>query len=110
MFNKKEWVKNNLKSGYDKGLWTAEHIMENAMKYSMAGVLDDADLAELAAYTEPVAEEVITPDEIAEDITDTSEPTVDEPTDIVDEDVEITEDGAEDGQADTEVTETTESE
>ena len=54
MFNKKEWVKSNLKSGYDKGLWTAEHIMENAMKYSMAGVLDDNDLAELASYTEPV--------------------------------------------------------
>jgi hypothetical protein len=55
MFNKKEWVKSNLKSGYDKGLWTAEHIMENAMKYSMAGVLDDNDLEELASYTEPVA-------------------------------------------------------
>lgn len=54
MFNKKEWVKNNLKSGYDKGLWTAEHIMENAMKYSMAGVLGDEDLAELAFYTTPV--------------------------------------------------------
>ena len=53
MFNKKQWVTQNLKSGYDKGIWTAEHIMENAMKYSMAGVLDDADLEELAAYTEP---------------------------------------------------------
>ena len=105
MFNKKEWVKNNLKSGYDKRLWTAEHIMENAMKYSMAGVLDDEDLAELAAYTEPVVEEVTTSDEITEDITDTVEPTVDEPVDIVGENVEITEEGAEDGQADTEVTE-----
>ena len=57
MFNKKEWVKSNLKSGFDKGLWTAEHIMENAMKYSMSGVLDDNDLAELATYTEPVVEE-----------------------------------------------------
>lgn len=57
MFNKKEWVKSNLKSGFDKGLWTAEHIMENAMKYSMSGVLDDNDLAELASYTEPVVEE-----------------------------------------------------
>lgn len=57
MFNKKEWVKSNLKSGFDKGLWTAEHIMENAMKYSMAGVLDDDDLAELAAYTDPVVVE-----------------------------------------------------
>lgn len=57
MFNKKEWVKSNLKSGFDKGLWTAEHIMENAMKYSMAGVLDDNDLAELASYTEPVVVE-----------------------------------------------------
>lgn len=62
MFNKKEWVKSNLKSGYDKGLWTAEHIMENAMKYSMAGVLDDNDLAELASYTEPVVK-----DEVFED-------------------------------------------
>lgn len=59
MFDKKEWVKSNLKSGYDKGLWTAEHIMENAMKYSMAGVLDDNDLAELASYTEPVVEETV---------------------------------------------------
>ena len=67
MFNKKEWVKSNLKSGYDKGLWTAEHIMENAMKYSMAGVLDDNDLAELASYTEPVAVEE---PEIAEENTE----------------------------------------
>ncbi len=63
MFNKKEWVVKSLKSGYDKGLWTAEHIMENAMKYSMAGVLDDADLEELASYTEPVVEEELMPDE-----------------------------------------------
>ena len=63
MFNKKEWVKSNLKSGYDKGLWTAEHIMENAMKYSMAGVLDDNDLAELASYTEPVVVDEVVEDE-----------------------------------------------
>lgn len=57
MFDKKKWVMEKSKSGFDKGIWTAEHIMENAMKYSMAGVLDDNDLAELAAYTEPVMEE-----------------------------------------------------
>ena len=57
MFNKKEWVMKSLKNGFDKGLWTAEHIMENAMKYSMAGVLVDSDLEELAAYTEPENEE-----------------------------------------------------
>ena len=63
MFDKKEWVKSNLKSGYDKGIWTAEHIMENAMKYSMAGILDDNDLAELAEYTDPVVEdEIIEPE------------------------------------------------
>ncbi len=68
MFNKKEWVKANLKSGFDKRLWTAEHIMENAMKYSLSGVLDDSDLAELAAYTEPVVEEVeITEPEMTEE-------------------------------------------
>lgn len=67
MFNKKEWVKSNLKSGFDKGLWTAEHIMENAMKYSMAGVLDDNDLAELAAYTEPV---VVEPEIIEPEMTE----------------------------------------
>ena len=67
MFNKKEWVKSNLKSGFDKGLWTAEHIMENAMKYSMAGVLDDNDLAELASYTEPV---VIEEPEMTETVTE----------------------------------------
>ena len=53
MFIKKDWVKKNLKSGFEKGLWTGEHVMELAMKYSMSGVLDDADLAELAEYTEP---------------------------------------------------------
>lgn len=68
MFNKKEWVKSNLKSGFDKGLWTAEHIMENAMKYSMAGVLDDNDLAELASYTEPV---VVEPEIIEPEMTET---------------------------------------
>lgn len=72
MFNKKEWVKSNLKSGFDKGLWTAEHIMENAMKYSMSGVLDDNDLAELASYTEPVVieePEIIEP-EMTETVTE----------------------------------------
>lgn len=69
MFNKKEWVKSNLKSGFDKVLWTAEHIMENAMKYSMAGVLDDNDLAELATYTEPVIYEE--PENIDGEITET---------------------------------------
>jgi hypothetical protein len=69
MFNKKEWVKSNLKSGFDKGLWTAEHIMENAMKYSMAGVLDDNDLAELASYTEPV---VVEPEIIEPEMTETA--------------------------------------
>lgn len=68
MFDKKEWVKSNLKSGFDKGLWTAEHIMENAMKYSMAGVLDDNDLAELASYTEPV---VVEPEIIEPEMTET---------------------------------------
>lgn len=75
MFNKKEWVKSNLKSGFDKGLWTAEHIMENAMKYSMSGVLDDNDLAELASYTEPV---VVEEAEIIEDEAINEEPTPEE--------------------------------
>ncbi|MBQ6944199.1 MAG: hypothetical protein IJN43_07705 [Ruminococcus sp.] len=54
MFNKRIWVIERLKSGFDKGIWSAEHIMENAMKYSMAGILNDNDLAELKAYTTPV--------------------------------------------------------
>ena len=105
MFNKKEWVIKNLKSGFDTNQFTKEYVMTISMQYSMAGVLDDNDLAELANYTEPVVEDVIIPDEMSEDITDTTEPTVDEPIDTVTENVEVTEDGAEDEDMDIEVTE-----
>ena len=105
MFNKRKWVVDNLKSGFDTKQFTKECVMTLAMDYSKAGVLNDNDLAELANYTEPVVEDVIIPDEMSEDITDTTESTVDEPTDIVGENVEITEDGAEVGQADAEVIE-----
>ena len=100
MFNKRKWVVDNLKSGFDTKQFTKECVMTLAMDYSKAGVLNDNDLAELANYTEPVVEDVIIPDEMSEDITDTTDPTVDEQTDA-----EATEEGAEDGQADTEVTE-----
>ena len=100
MFNKRKWVVDNLKSGFDTKQFTKECVMTLAMDYSKAGVLNDNDLAELAIYTEPVVEDVIIPDEMSEDITDTTEPTVDEQTDA-----EATEEGAEAGQADTEVTE-----
>lgn len=100
MFNKKEWVIKNLKSGFDTNQFTKEYVMTISMQYSMAGVLDDNDLAELADYTAPVIEDDIVVDEVTEDITDIVEPTVDAPADA-----EVTEEGAEDGQADTEVTE-----
>lgn len=66
MFDKKAWVLKRLKSGFDTNQFTAEFIMTTSMKYSMAGVLDDEDLSELATYTEPVTlEEIPT---ISEDI------------------------------------------
>jgi hypothetical protein len=37
--------------------------MTISMQYSMAGVLDDNDLAELASYTEPKKEDVLLPEE-----------------------------------------------
>ena len=76
MFNKKQWVTQNLKSGYDKGIWATEHIMENAMKYSMAGVLDDADLEELAAYTQPA--ETMANDEITDEQSGQTDTEIDE--------------------------------
>ena len=100
MFNKKEWVIKNLKSGFDSNQFTKEYVMTISMQYSMAGVLDDNDLAELADYTAPVIEDDIVADEVTEDIIDAVEPTVDEQTDS-----EVVEEGAEDGQADTEVME-----
>lgn len=100
MFNKKEWVIKNLKSGFDSNQFTAEYVMTISMQYSMAGVLDDNDLAELADYTAPVIENDSVTDEVTEDIIDTAEPTVDEQTDA-----EVVEEGAEYGQADTEVME-----
>ena len=92
MFNKKEWVIKNLKSGFDSHQFTAEYVMTISMQYSMAGVLDDNDLAELADYTTPVSEDVVIHNE--------TESTDDEQTDA-----EVMEEGAEYGQADTEVTE-----
>lgn len=67
MFNKKEWVKRNLKSGYDTNQFTAEYVMTISMQYSMAGVLDDNDLAELADYTAPVIEDNIITDEASDE-------------------------------------------
>lgn len=58
-FDKKIWVLEELKNGFDRGTWSSEHIMELSMKYSMAGVLSDADLAEMSAYTTPPEEEII---------------------------------------------------
>lgn len=68
MFDKKIWVIESLKSGFDKGFWSAEHIMENSMKYSKAGILNDNDLAELKAYTTPVVKRYTpkTPEAVAE--------------------------------------------
>ena len=72
----------NLISGFNKGLWTTEHIMENAMKYSMAGVLDDSDLAALAAHTAPVIEEPVVEDaeNAFEDVENVTEEEVSEET------------------------------
>lgn len=64
MFNKKEWVIKNLKSGFDSNQFTAEYVMTISMQYSMAGVLGDEDLAELARYTSPETEEADTEDNI----------------------------------------------
>lgn len=92
MFNKKEWVIKNLKSGFDTNQFTKEYVMTISMQYSMAGVLDDNDLAELADYTTPVSEDVVIPDE--------TESAYDEQTDA-----EVMEEGAEDENIDIEVTE-----
>ena len=67
MFNKKEWVIKNLKSGFDTNQFTKEYVMTISMQYSMAGVLDDNDLAELADYTAPVIEDDIATDEASDE-------------------------------------------
>lgn len=58
-FDKKKWVVQELKNGFDRGTWASEHIMELSMDYSRDGVLGDAELAELSAYTRPPEEEII---------------------------------------------------
>lgn len=68
MFNKKEWVIKNLKSGFDSHQFTAEYVMTISMQYSMAGVLDDNDLAELADYTAPVIENDSVTDEASDEV------------------------------------------
>ena len=45
MFNKRKWVVDNLKSGFDTKQFTKEWVMTLAMDYSKAGVLNDNDLA-----------------------------------------------------------------
>lgn len=100
MFNKKTWVMDNLISGFNKGIWTAEHIMENAMKYSMAGVLDDNDLEALALHTAPVIEETVVEDaenvseeEVSEEATETAETVENESAEEGDEDTVADETG-----------------
>ena len=67
MFNKRKWVVDNLKSGFDTNQFTKEYVMTISMQYSMAGVLDDNDLAELADYTAPVIEDDIVTDEASDE-------------------------------------------
>lgn len=67
MFNKRKWVVDNLKSGFDTNQFTKEYVMTLAMDYSKAGVLNDNDLAELADYTTPVIEDDIVTDEASDE-------------------------------------------
>ena len=59
IFNLREFIKNNLTSGYSNGSFTKEQVNIFALNYLMKGQIEQTDFDEIQAFMNPVIEEII---------------------------------------------------
>lgn len=57
MFNITDYLKTNLISGYQSGIFSAEQVAIYAGKFLIAGHFSEADVAEIALATTPQGED-----------------------------------------------------
>ena len=59
MFDIAEFIKNNLKSGYDNGSFTYEQVNIYSFNYLSKGQISQADFDEIQLHLTPPEEEII---------------------------------------------------
>ena len=57
-FNIAEFIKTNLKSGYDNGSFSLEQVNIFALNYLMKGQITQSDFDEIQEHLNPVEEEI----------------------------------------------------
>lgn len=58
MFDMAEFIKTNLKSGYDNGSFSLEQVNIFALNYLMKGQITQADFDEIQLHLNPIANEI----------------------------------------------------
>lgn len=58
MFDLAEFIKTNLKSGYDNGSFSLEQVNIFALNYLMKGQITQADFDEIQLHLNPIANEI----------------------------------------------------
>lgn len=58
MFDIAEFIKTNLKSGYDNGSFSLEQVNIFALNYLMKGQITQADFDEIQLHLNPIANEI----------------------------------------------------
>jgi hypothetical protein len=59
MFDIAEFIKTNLKSGYDNGSFSLEQVNIFALNYLMKGQITQSDFDEIQLHLNPITEEII---------------------------------------------------
>lgn len=59
MFDIAEFIKTNLKSGYDNGSFSLEQVNIFALNYLMKGQITQADFDEIQLHLRSITEEII---------------------------------------------------
>ena len=58
-FSIADFIKTNLKSGYDSGSFSLEQVNIFALNYLMKGQITQADFDEIQLHLNPITEEII---------------------------------------------------
>lgn len=58
-FNIADFIKTNLKSGYDNGSFSLEQVNIFALNYLMKGQISQSDFEEIQLHLNPITEEII---------------------------------------------------
>ena len=59
IFNLREFIKNNLTSGYSNGSFTKEQVNIFALNYLMKSQIEQTDFDEIQEFMNPQVEEII---------------------------------------------------